>query len=143
MTVTNSRMEALRAARLAERQVTRRSSTRVAPAIQETVTVTPLPSTSRTHLLSSPQQWGWSEIRDYVVSEIEARWGAFPRDSRKEASIFKRWCKAYGDDAHEIAKYAFEVCDGSWKGAPISINRFCKGSDEWFSDPILDALRDR
>lgn len=114
----------------------------LAPAITESVSITPMPSQSRTHLMTDHESWGWAEIRDYVVTEIEARTGPFPRDARKEASIFKRWVSKYGSDAPAIAKYAFEVCDGRWRGAPISINRFCKGSDFWYSDVILDHLRE-
>lgn len=113
-----------------------------APAITESVSITPMPSQSRTHLMTDHGSWGWSEIRDYVVTEIEARTGPFPRDARKEASIFKRWTGKYGDESVEIARYAFEVCNGRWRGAPVSITRFCKGSDEWFSDVILEALID-
>lgn len=135
-------MEALKQRRLAERAVTP-TRRRVTPGVSETVTVRPLPSIQpSTHLLSSDEDWGWEEIRDYVVGEIEGRWGPFPRDFRKEATIFKRWAKQYGKDAPAIARYAFENCGGTWKGAPISVNRFCKGSDQWFSDVILKALND-
>lgn len=114
-----------------------------APVVTETVRLSPEPSQSRTDLLRSEDAWGWSEVRDYVVSEIEARFGAFPRDSKKEYGIFNRFCRTFGSDAPRIARYAFEVADGRWKGSPIGIQRFCKGSDAWFSEPILERLNDR
>ena len=107
--------------------------------VTQEVTVTRR-SESRTHLLKDSEAWGWEEVRDYVVSEIEDRFGAFPRDQRKEAAIFQRFCNTYGGAAPIIAQYAFGVCGGWWKNAPIQVTRFCKGSDPYFADPILAAL---
>lgn len=112
----------------------------VAPTVVQTVAITPTPS--RSDLLVSEAEWTWSELRDYVVSQIEQRFGAFPRDSRKEYGIFTRFAKEYGAEAVAIAKYAFEVTEGWWQGAPISVNRFCKGSDPFFAEPIRARLAD-
>lgn len=108
--------------------------------LTEEVTVTRRPSQARSDLLVADEHWGWEEMRDYVVAQIEARTGTFPRDARKEASIFKRFCTKYTDLAPLVARYAFEVADGKWKGAPVSVNRFCKESDPYFADPILEHL---
>lgn len=121
---------------------TRQSEQPLGPVITETVTVTPLPSESRTHLLADAGAWGWSELRDYVVSEIEKRFGAFPRDQKKEYGIFSRFAREHGPHAALIARHAFEVCDGWWANAPISVNRFCKGSDPYFALPIKERLMD-
>lgn len=99
-------------------------------------------STSRTDLMKPQEQWGWSEVRDYVVAEIEDRFGVFPRDAKKEHGIFTRFCREYGEDAGAIARYAFEVCGGIWKGSPVSVTRFCKGSDVYFSRIIVQRLRE-
>lgn len=112
----------------------------VAPQVVETVSVTLRPTQMRSDLLTPEEQWTWSELRDYVVAQIEDLHGPFPRDARKEASIFQRFCKEYGSAAPAIARYAFEVKDGRWKGAPISVSRFCKASDPWFAQPILEYL---
>lgn len=109
--------------------------------VVETVEVIQRPSEVRTDLLTPESSWGWEEVRDYVVAQIEARTGTFPRDARKEASIFQRFCRQFGPDAPAIARFAFEVADGRWKGAPIGINRFCKASDSWFADPILARIK--
>jgi hypothetical protein len=93
-------------------------------------------SMGRTHLVS--EQWEWEQLRDYVATQIEQRFGPFPRNPIKEASIFKSFVKRWGDQAPIIAKAAFEHYDGWWRGAPISITRFCKGSDDWFARKILD-----
>ena len=113
-------------------------STTVEVVVEEEVSVIRRPSTSRAYLGKS--QWAWDDLRDYVVAEIEARFGAFPRDSRKEAGIFKSFLSRWPDQAAEIARYAFEVCDGRWGGAPISVNRFCKGSDPYFAEKIVARL---
>lgn len=110
--------------------------------VMETVTVTPRPSDARAFVAKDDAAWGWDDLRDYVVAAIEARFGVFPRDARKEASIFKSFLGRYDDRAIGIARYAFEQCDGFWAGAPISVNRFCKGSDVYFGDRIVVRLVD-
>lgn len=115
--------------------VTRTTSVR----ITETVTTTPRPSEGRTFLVQG--EWGWDALRDYVVAEIEARFGAFPRDGKKEYGIFTSFVGRWGSDAAQaIARYAFEVCDGRWAGAPISVTRFCKGSDPFFGAVIAQRI---
>lgn len=106
--------------------------------VEETVKVIHQPSTSRAYL--GKTEWAWDDLRDYVVAQIEERFGAFPRDSRKESGIFKSFLARWGDQAQTIARYAFEVEDGRWAGAPISVNRFCKGSDPYFAAKIVERV---
>lgn len=109
--------------------------------ITQQVAVTP--EVSRSDMLVGTEQWTWAEFRDYVVAQITERFGAFPRDARTEHAIFKRFFGEYGTDAIAVAKFAFgPVCDGWWRGAPISVNRFCKASDPYFVQPILERLAD-
>lgn len=101
--------------------------------------VTVRPSERRAYV--AKDEWGWDDLRDYVVAEIEARFGPFPRTSAKEYGIFTAFLNRWGAErAQAIARHAFEVCDGRWAGAPISINRFCKGSDPFFAEPISQRL---
>lgn len=88
----------------------------------------------------APQTWTWEDLRNYVVREIEQRFGAFPRDPLKEKSIFSSFIKRHGDKAGPIAKFAFELCDGMWKGAPINVQRFCKNSDPYFAIEIASKI---
>lgn len=112
------------------------------PVVVQRVTVTP--TVSRTDLLTDAEQWAWEELRDYVVAEITRRFGAFPRDARKEYGIFNSFVARHGADAAAIAQYAFgPILDGWWGKAPISINRFAKNSDPYFAAPILARLNDR
>jgi len=110
------------------------------PQIQSRVTVTPI--ASRTDLLAGEAEWTWQELRDYVVAQIEKAHGPFPRDAKKEYGIFSRFLREHGQDGIRVARFAFEKCDGWWNGAPISINRFAKGSDPYFVIPILQRLAD-
>lgn len=116
--------------------------TRTTPSITETVTATQLPSESVGYLAKPTEAWDWHDVRDYVVRQIEVRRGLQPRNSKKEYGIFHRFCDTYGDLAGLVARYSFEVCDGYWAGAPISVNRFCKASDDFFGIVILERIAD-
>lgn len=105
--------------------------------IRETVTTTTQPAT---HMLAADESWSWRELRDYVVGEIEQRFGAFPRDLLKEKGIFDAFLSRWGTKAARIARYAFESCQGIWRGAPVSVNRFCKASDPYFAAVISDLI---
>ncbi len=113
----------------------------VVQTVSEDVVVRPLrPAVDKTHLVSADEKWTWQELRDYVVGEILNRFGVFPRDEKKERGIFSSFVTRYPGQAAAIAKYAFEFKGGYWKGAPISVTRFCKGSDPYFADPIKSTL---
>lgn len=96
------------------------------------------PSVSKTFLTGSEHgmEWGWEQIRDYVVAGIEQQTGSFPRNPLTEAGIFKGFKARWGELAGPIAIYAIDVAEAWWQNAPISVNRFCKGSDPYFADPI-------
>lgn len=110
------------------------------PVISETVTATPRPSASATHKLTDEQDWDWSHFRDYVITEIEKAHGPQPRNPKKEKAIFTSFLARYGADAMVIAKQAFEVYKGYWGNGPIAVTRFCKASDPYFADKILERI---
>lgn len=111
------------------------------PTVVERVTIRPLPTAhGAAHLTKADEEWDWEALRDYVVRAIEQRHGPFPRNFKTEHSIFKSFVSRWGKQAPAIARYAFEVCDGMWSNAPISINRFCKGSDQYFAAVINSRL---
>lgn len=100
-----------------------------------------VPQPSRSDLLVDTEQWTWQELRDFVASQIVDRFGPFPRDARKEYGIFNRYFASYGANGIAVAKFSFgPVLDGWWGKAPISVNRFCKASDPYFTVPILERL---
>lgn len=109
--------------------------------VTEQVVVTPHgPSEARTYVGVDPRSWTWSQLRDYVVAQIEERFGVFPRDSKKEYGIFNSFKSRWGERAGLIAVWVFEHAEGRWSGKPITVNRFCKASDKYFSAVIAERL---
>ena len=116
------------------------------PVVRKVETVPPMteqaraiPVSGAAHIGKETSQWGWSDLRDYIMGEIEKRHGVQVRDPKKEASIIKSFMARWGtEQAVRIARTAFDVHDGQWRGAPISITRFCKASDEWFGSVIAE-----
>ena len=120
--------------------------TTIVPRVRETLTVSPKePSTgpleTRTTFAGKrPEEWTADDVQAYVVSQIESRFGPFPKDPVRMASTFRAFCSRYGQNAGRIAAAAFEVYEGKWKGARIGWQRFCKASDQYFSQEILERL---
>lgn len=86
--------------------------------------------------------WNWSDLRDYIVEQIEQRHGPQVRDALKESGICKAFIARWGiEEAVAIARAAFDVHDGMWRNAPISISRFAKGSDPYFASVIVTTVR--
>ena len=111
------------------------------PIVQETVTVVPVASAAAAYAMKPEDAWGWSDLRDYVIREIEKRHGPQVRDLMKESGIFKSFMSRWPDQSVAIAKVAFgPVNEGMWHNAPISVNRFCKASDQYFSAKIAERL---
>lgn len=125
-----------------EQTVTTTSVVDRAPQVESTVTVTPVRSRSASHLINTGQEWTGQQLRDYVISQIQHFHGPQPSNPMKEKSIFDSFVSRWGSDAVVIARAAFEVHEGMWRSAPISVNRFCKASDAYFAAPILDRVRD-
>lgn len=113
-----------------------------APQVESIVTVTPVrQQTSASHLIATGEQWTWQQLRDYVITQIQHFHGPQPSNPIKEKAIFSGFLNRWGNDAVTVARAAFEVHEGMWHSAPISVNRFCKASDAYFAAPILDRVR--
>lgn len=108
--------------------------------ISETLSVIREDNRPKTYQGAADDCWGWEELRDYVVGQIERLHGVFPREGAKEAAIFKRFVSEWGSQSAAIARYAFEIRGGMWKGAPIKVTRFTKGSDPYFAAEIANYL---
>jgi len=114
--------------------------TKIATVVAPRTIVRVVPNQSRQDLIQDMGTPGWDGLRDYVVNQIESRFGGFPRDAVKEKAIFSSFLTRFGDRAMPIARSAFEVHEGMWMGAPIGVNRFCRGSDKYFANPIAERL---
>jgi hypothetical protein len=94
-----------------------------------------------THTMKPDAEWDWHDLRDYVMREMEAVHGPQVRNSIKEKAIFSSFITRHGAaTSAAIARFAFGFSKGMWANAPISVNRFCKGSDRFFADPIKQRL---
>jgi hypothetical protein len=103
------------------------------------VTSTVRPSaTSRTHLISG--EWDWRQVRDYVLTEMEERFGPQTTDSHKLIGIFKGFSARWGEQAGPISRYVFESCGGMWQGKRVTVTSWCKGADPYFATPIAERL---
>lgn len=111
------------------------------PVVEETVTVRPVASQAAGYAMKAETAWGWQELRDYVIREIEKRHGPQVRNPKTEASIFKSFMSRWPEQAVAIARSAFDVHDGMWHNAPISVNRFCKASDPYFAQPLAERVK--
>lgn len=115
------------------------------PAVQERASFTPSPAPATepavrrlpTNRVAVTPHSEWERLRDYVVAELE-RIAPFPRDHRKENTIFMGFQDRWGDLALPIAEHAFSV--GKWLGAPLSVGRFEKSSDRAFAAEIAKLL---
>jgi hypothetical protein len=120
------------------------TQTEVGPVVAQTVIITERveisPPRPASYLIKPDSSWGWEELRDYVVAQIESRFGPFPRELAREKSVFSSFKDRFGSKAPEIARFAFEVEKGMWGNAPIRITRFQRASDEWFAAVILRRL---
>jgi hypothetical protein len=100
------------------------------------------PNDSRTHLLTKAECWTWMELRDYVTTEIEARFGTQTQMGFYQAmGAFKGFIERWGgEQSAAISRYVFEVCDGMWLGKPVAPSRWCKNNDPFFAIPIAERL---
>lgn len=115
------------------------ATTEVIPsAVAEQIIARPKVIESKTHLAGGT--WTWEQLRDYVIGEITSRWGARPRDPLKESGIFKGFVNRWGDRSEAIARAVFENYNGVWNGAPVSVERFAKGSDPYFAEVLAKNI---
>lgn len=120
------------------------------PVVQEQVTVTPLPTPAPQpetapgipsfHVPPLASSLDWEKLRDYVVERIEAIHGPFPREPRRENTIFMAFQARWEGLALQIAQYVFEQAEGFWLTAPVSVARFERASDSAFAMKIAALL---
>lgn len=110
------------------------------PTVTDTVTIRQRPETRATQISKEASAWDWEDLRNYVVAQIETKFGKFPRNPLRESGIFKGFITRWGTQAGPIAMLAFDLHDGYWKGAPIQVTRFCARSDPYFAEQLAHML---
>lgn len=116
------------------------------PTVQERVTVVPAADPALQDLgdpkdrVDASGSYEWERVRDYVVDRILHVHGPFPRDVRKENTIFMGFAARWEGIAMDIARHAFEAAGGEWLGAPVSVARFHETSDPVFAARIAPML---
>lgn len=120
---------------------TRMVITDIVPKVRDTVTVRPAaPAPEPTPASTPAGDVSWELVRDYVIEQIGKVVGPFPRDTRKENTIFMNFVGRWGAASMEIARYAFEQSGGVWMGAPVGVFRFHRTSDVCFAQEIFKLL---
>jgi hypothetical protein len=117
------------------------------PTVQERVTVTPAaapapqdPNHDPKYDVDPSGSFEWERVRDYVLAKVAEIHGPFPRDVRKENTIFMGFAARWEGLAMDIARHAFEQAGGEWLGAPVSVARFHETSDPVFAARIAPML---
>jgi hypothetical protein len=64
--------------------------------VREEVGIQPQGPSKTTHIALADEQWGWEQLRDYVVTQIEKVNGIFPRNRITEKAIFTSFAKRWG-----------------------------------------------
>jgi len=115
--------------------------------VTTSVTVRPVdspierPVDNQSHQYRQDINWTADDLRDYVVTQIQAIHGDFPRKPPYiELGIFKAFLDRWGVLAPAIARYAYGPLAGYWNSAPIRVERFCFRSDPYFAKKIVDRL---
>lgn len=111
------------------------------PSVTESVTTRTTGTVASSYLLKPSREWTWQDLRDYIITEHEQRFGPQARNPAKESGILKSFIVRHGiDNAVLVAMAAFEVYGGTWKQTPVKITRFTKNSDPFFADVILSRI---
>lgn len=111
-------------------------------AVTQEVTVSRADSAETSYLLKPVAQWVWEDLRNYIVTEGEKRFGPQQRNPAKEAGILKAFIGRHGiADAVMVAQAAFEIYEGMWRSAPITVTRFTRNNDAYFAEPILARMK--
>jgi len=109
--------------------------------VPEAPTPAQAPVVDASHTMTPDDEWDWEDMRNFCMSEMERYHGPQVRNPIKEKSIFGSFVSRHGSaNSAAIARFAFGFCKGMWNSAPISINRFCKASDQYFADQIKQRL---
>jgi hypothetical protein len=111
-----------------------------APAIMTSLSVIPVSPAQADRAALDPAAWTAADVRAYICEEIERIHG--PQLPGHDATVvLGAFCERFGIPAAvRIARAAFEVYGGMWRGAPVTIRRFAEAHDSFFASQLLSAI---
>ena len=104
------------------------------------MSVTPVTAAQAARTARPPGAWSAADVGAYITEEILRAHG--PQLPAREAqAVLQAFCQRFTVPvAARIARAAFEIYRGMWRGAPITRRRFGATNDPFFAEPILAAL---
>jgi hypothetical protein len=99
---------------------------------------------SQASLLSpSPQSPGVTpeSLREHILLRIAETCGAQLPCYRSGEILDGFISRFTADEVMAICGQAFDVHNGMWRGAPVTVLRFQAGHDEFFARPLLEMSR--
>ena len=104
------------------------------------MSVTPVTAAQAARTARPPGAWSAADVGAYITEEILRAHG--PQLPAREAqAVLQAFCQRFTIPvAARIARAAFEVYGGMWRGAPVTWRRFGATNDPFFAEPILAAL---
>lgn len=110
-----------------------------AVAIADSLTVTPVSERVAGLTALDGTQWSADDLSLYIREETAALCGPQIPCGR-ESDIAAEFLSRFGADGVRIARAAYEIHAGRWKGAPVTIRRFTESNDAFFARVILGQL---
>jgi hypothetical protein len=79
-------------------------------------------------------------LGEYIATETARLLGP-QLPNYRAGEIIAGFCERFGADAMAICRQVFDVHNGMWRGAPVTILRFQEHHDEYFAYPLLQEVR--
>jgi len=111
--------------------------------LSSSVTLTDVSLAQAARCARTLEAWTSDDVYAYTLEELLRVHGPqLPSLGTDEhfRKIMDEFCERFGiPAAARIVRAVFEVYNGMWQGAPLTILRFTPGHDSFFSDQILAA----
>jgi hypothetical protein len=113
---------------------------RACESLNATLSVTPVSPAQAARAARPPEDWSATDVTAYITEEIVRVHGP-QLPAREATAVLQAFCQRFTVPvAARIARAAFEVYGGMWRGAPVTWRRFGATNDAFFAEPILAAL---
>ena len=111
-----------------------------APEIVTSLSVIPVSPAQAARAQLDPACWTAADVQAYICEEIERIHGPQLPGS-DAAAVLGAFCDRFGIPAAvRIARAAFEVYNGMWRNAPVTIRRFTAAHDDFFARQLLGVI---